>query len=292
MNNIFPVIDQKEIGRYYKNLLENPELNVDQPLVIWRAYFHDGILLRELHDVNSEYNEERNKDDKDFFRIKPIHLNSLNEVYLEDFINHDIHKAIICYVDLTEDELKNPEPLDPCKGPLIAGLLKKITKDMKLPLILHLPFIEHPKAFDWKGMRQYVYRPNYEEWKHTETRHGNPLINLLVDYIDRAKRREEKDYRWYWYFHRCPDWKPEFYFQTFHEGRGCDFPSCWMEGLHKLWRYIHLPMAQTPKNQKPKEDKKLSEIAVEKFKSFFEKGLSDDLVEEFGRWLGVFKGKI
>ena len=278
-------VDQKEIGRFYKDLLENPEAYAERPVVIWKSYFQDGILFPILHHINLEHYKERKRDDWKILGLKCLHLQSLNTKDLNDSFNPGRHKGCVAYVDIPDDKFQDPEPFDFNPLSLIFDWLKKITKTAKVPVILHLPFIEHPEAFQGMDVNQYIYHPDFEEWKRREINSNNPLVNLLIGFLDSSASILERDYRWYGYFHRSPDRKPESDNQDLQKGTGCDFPSCWMEGVHKLRRFIHLPMAQIPKNYKPRKDIRISEMSTEKFKSFFSDGISDDLIEKFRNYL-------
>ena len=61
MSPIIARVDQKEIGRFYKEMLENPEAYAERPVVIWKSYFQDGIMFPILHHVNLEHNQDRKK---------------------------------------------------------------------------------------------------------------------------------------------------------------------------------------------------------------------------------------
>lgn len=285
MNLTLPNVDQNEIGSLYKNLLENPKVYTERPMVIWRSYFEDRILFPILHYVNIEHNKGRKKEDWEILGLKCLHLQYLKDKDLNDFFNHDRHKGYILYVDIPQDGFQNSEPFDFNSISLISDWLKKFTETAKVPVILHLPFIEHPEAFEDMDVNQYVYHPDYEEWKRGEINSNNPLVNLLIGFLDSSASILERDYRWYWYFHRSLHRKPGADHQDLHNGTGCDFPSCWMGGVNKLWRYIHLPMAQIPKNYTTPKDIRISDIPIDTFKSFFNKGISDDLIQAFRDYL-------
>ena len=280
-----PSVDQKEIGRLYKDLLEKREVYVERPMVIWKSYFQDGILFPILHRVNLEHNKDRKKEDRKILGLKCLHLEPQKDKEVIDIFNPSNHKGCVLYVDIPEDSFQNPEPLDADFSSLVFQWLKKITETAKVPVILHLPFIEYPEAFEGLDVTLYVYHPDFEEWKRTESKSKNPMVNRLIGFLDSAGSKQEKDYRWYWYFHRSPDRKPEADNQDLHTGTGCDFPSCWMNGVHKLWRYLYPPMAQIPKNLKPRKNIRISEIPLDTFKSFFNKGISDDLIQSFRDYL-------
>ena len=285
MNLTLPSVDQKEIGRFYKDLLEKPEVYAERPVVIWKSYFEDGILFPILHRVSLDHNKVRKREEREILSLKCLHLQLLKNKNVKDFFNPDSHKGCVLYVEIPEDSFQNPESFDFNSASLISDWLKKIMETAKVPVILHLPFIEHPEAFQGMDVNQYIYHPDFEEWKRREINSNNPLVNLLIGFLDSSASILERDYRWYWYFHRSPDRKPEADNQDLHNGTGCDFPSCWMEGVHKLRRFIHLPMAQIPKNYKPCKDIRISEIPIETFKSFFDKGISEDLIQVFRDYL-------
>ena len=270
-------IDQNEIGKIYKKLLETRELYVEKPIVIWSSYFKDGILYPKLEEINQAYNKDRKKEEKEYFRVKGLEVKALKDKNFEVSLNQEKHKACLFYIEIPEKELQNPQPFDADLGIFISEWLKKITATSKVPVILHLPYIEHADTFAGIETTQYVYNPDYEEWKKSEMENNNIFVNLLFGFLDTFKDIDDNDYSWNWYFHRNPT--------DGDEGVDCDFPCCWLDGLYNLRRYLYLPMAQISKNYKPREDILISEMSLEKFKSFFKDGISDDLIEKFRNYL-------
>lgn len=285
MYQTLPRIDQNEIGKIYKKILETRELYVEKPIVIWRSYFKDGILYPKLQEIREAHNKNRKKEEKEYFRIIGLEVKAFKDKDFEVSLNPEKYKACVIYIDIPQEELQNPHPFDTDLGKFISEWLKKIRATLKVPMILHLPYIEHPDTLEGIEVRQYIFNPNYEEWKKSELNPNYVFDILLLGFLDSFKSHQEKDYSWYWYFHRSPDWKPEWYIQTLHEGTGCNFPSCWSDGLHNLRWNIYLPMAQIPKNYKPRKDILISEMSTEKFKSFFADGISYDLIEKFRNYL-------
>lgn len=270
-------VDQNEIGRIYSRMLENPELFMHRPIVVWRSYFKDGILFTKLQEINSDHNKNRNREEREYLRLKPLKLDSLNEIDPENTLTSSFHKGVVLYVEIPERGYHNPAALDSNFGSKISEMLRKIKEFYSVPIILHLPFIESPEILEGTESEQYIYHPDYEEWKRTETRYTNPLINLLIGFLDCFKNEDGIEYSWYWYYHKTAELTNE----SYSDASGCDFPTCWMEGIHKLWRFLHPPMAQIPKDYKPRKDILISQMPINKFQSFFNEGISKDLIEAF-----------
>lgn len=62
------LIDQSGIRALLRERLEQPDLYVGKPLIIWCADFHDGIQERIVREVLTDYNEGKAPDDKRWFK--------------------------------------------------------------------------------------------------------------------------------------------------------------------------------------------------------------------------------
>ena len=283
MEKPLPFTDQKHISELFKERFDNPESFTDKPLIIWRSNLYDGVHWS-LSKIMSECYKE-DKKEKDYHpALRKLHFNILKENGIGvRCINPQVNKICVVYVDIEDIETNAPISFETYSSLITIDWLKRLNKEFGVPIILHLPFIEHPEAFE--GVSQYIFKPDYNEWKEDNLRPNQDLFLHLIGFLESAKNKKERDYRWYWYFQRQLENENSSDSKFYFEKSGCDFPSCWMWGLYKLKRNFILPMAQIPKNYIPPKPTKISEIPTDEFKGFFNKGISDDLIEDFRNYL-------
>ena len=292
-------VNQRDIKEMLEERILNPKKYLDKPMLIWRGYYEDGIQDDVFSNIDPQIRErmrnlfrERKERDKQLPREDDVAL--IRKVFLEldnfnetsfFFPDKELNlKRVFCFILEFSDQI-----------PLSLRLYEKfsvgINKDWIIkeqewlngPIVVYLPFLEEPEAF--KGYDQYVFTPDFEEWKEEFSEYKNPLINHLIRFLETYKSKEERDYRWFWYFQRLQKEECSTDLKSNFKGSGCDFPSCWIEGVWNVRDYFNIPMAQRPKNYVPPKPVKISEIPVDLFKSFFNEGISEDVVEDFRNYL-------
>jgi hypothetical protein len=65
-------IDLQGIKTLVAERIKEPEKYLDKPLIIWRADIRDGSHIKALYDVFSEYNEDKDKLAKRWFKIASV----------------------------------------------------------------------------------------------------------------------------------------------------------------------------------------------------------------------------
>ena len=295
-------VNQRDVKAMLEERILNPKKYIDKPMLIWRGYFEDGIQDEVFFNFNPYIKERINKQNQQFLSSNdydPINVGKDdvaiprwvtlkwdnlrdNSFYLPDKGSNP-YRVFCFFFDLPEEDLVNPPLYNEYSDIINKEWLVREQEGLKAPIVLYLPFVERPQAFE--GYDQYVFSPDFDEWKEKLSDSKNELTKHLVGFLERSKNVEERQYRWYWYFQRqkrnenSPELKSRF------EGSGCDFPSCWMEGLYNLRRHFILPMAQIPKNYIPPKPVKIAEIPADEFKAFFKEGISEDLIDDFRNYL-------
>lgn len=285
MENRLPNIDQNHIIALYKERFDNPEIYAERPLIIWRSIINDDMDLS--HRIISECNKDKKKDDYRFLALRKLYIDHLKEngLGVSHTINPKIHKVCSVYFDLVDIDIETNHSIsfETYSSLIKKDWLKRLNEEIGAPIILHLPFMENPGAFE--DISQYIYKPDFDEWKEGLAEYQNPLLKHLIGFLESSESEEKRNYRWYWYFQRQMNGNSSSNLKSHLEGTGCDFPSCWMEGIGDLRKHFILPMAQIPKNYIPPKPTKISEIPMEDFKVFFKKGISEDVVEDFRNYL-------
>ena len=275
-------VNQHDIKALLEERVLNPKKYADKPLVIWRGYFEDDIQRKVFFDL--EYQNKMGKDIMAIPRWITLKLDNLRENALFQPDKGSNPNRVFCLIfDLPDGDLGDTPRYKEYSDIINSDWLKREKEILNAPVVVYLPFLEEPEAF--KGYDQCVFIPDFNEWKEELLECKNLLIRHLIGFLENYKSEEERDYRWYWYFQRQKNGENSSVLKNHFEGSGCDFPSCWMWGIVKLRRHFIMPMAQKPKNYIPPKPVKISEIPVDKFKDFFKKGISEDVIEEFRNYL-------
>ena len=284
MGNRLTNIDQSHFIEIYKERFENQGSYADKPLIIWRSFLNDDVELN-FDEIISELTEGKKREDYNYPALRKLYIDHLkdNSLGVSHAINPHIHKICVVYFDISDMEINHPISFEEFSNLITKDWLKRLNDEIRVPIILHLPFIEQPEAF--KGYDQYVFEPDFEEWKEELSEYKEPLIKHLIEFLESSTSEEERNYRWCWYFERQRDGKSSPDLKCHFEGNGCDFPSCWIDGIWNLRGHFNIPMAQIPKNYIPPKPVKISEIPVDEFKAFFNEGVSEDVVEDFRKYL-------
>ena len=284
MESRLPIIDQNQILDLYKERFDNPDAYVDRPLIIWRSNINDGVEL-DFDDIISECNKDKEKEEHIYPALRKLYIKYLkdNGIGVSHTINPLVHKVCVVYFDISDLETDHPISFEAYSNLITKEWLKRLNDEIKVPIILHLPFVEFPDAFE--GYSRYVFKPDFDEWKEEISEYRIPLFKHLIEFLESSSSEEERFYRWYWYFQRqeCNEDSSDSKYPFV--GSGCDFPSSWMEGLDKIRRHFILPMAQIPKNYIPPKPTKISEISTVEFRDFLKEGISEDVVEDFRKYL-------
>lgn len=284
MEKPLPIINQNNIIPLYKERFDNPETYADKPLIIWRSILNDDVELS-MHEIISECNKGKKREDYNYMALRRLGVNRIKDTGfgIAHTIKPEIHKICVVYFDIANNETNGSVSFEEYSDWFTKDRLKKLNEEIGVPVILHLPFIEKPDSFS--GYSQYVFNPDFNEWKEELSKYDQPLLTHLIGFLESFESEEDRDYRWYWYFQRQRETDNSSDLKRSFKGNGCDFPSCWIEGIYKLRGRFILPMAQIPKNYIPPKPVKISEIPVEEFKTFFKEGISEDVIEEFRNYL-------
>ena len=292
-------VNQHDIKAMLEERILNPKKYADRPLLIWRCYFEDGIqdnvffnidpqirdrMHKQFRERKERYKQPPREEDVALTRKVFIELDNLNENRFF-FSDKELNlNRVYCFIlKFPDKDYINAISYEEYSGLINTDWLMKEQEWLNAPIVVYLPFIEQTKAF--KGYDQCVFIPDFDEWKEENSKYQNPLIKHLICFLETYKNEQERNYRWYWYFQRLQEEKNSSDLKSHFKGSGCDFPSCWMEGIGNLRRHYILPMAQIPKNYIPPKPIKISEIPVEDFKAFFKEGISEDVVEDFRNYL-------
>ena len=313
-NNLIKV-NQHDIKSMLEERILHPRKYADKPLLIWRGYFEDNIQREVFSNIDPQIEELMHKPKQHSLNSNDddrIHMGK-EEVAIPRWINLKLYNLrnnaffmpdkgsnpfrVFCFFfGLSEEDIVKPSLINEYSGiinkpPLYkeySGIINKKwlirEKDcLKAPLVVYLPFVEEPEAF--KGYDQYVFIPDFDEWKEENSKSQNLLIKHLIEFLESYESEEERNYRWYWYFQRQKNDESSSDLKSHFKGSGCDFPSCWRDGFFNLKRRFNIPMAQIPKNYIPPKPVKISEIPVDEFKAFFNVGISEDVVDDFRKYL-------
>ena len=292
-------VNQHEIKALLEERILNPKKYTDRPLLIWRGYFEDGIQDKVFFNIDPQIRERMHKqfrERKEPYKQPPreedvaltrkvfIELDNLNENRFF-FPDKELNlKRFFCFIlEFPDKNHINDLHYEQYSGLINTDWLMKELEWLNAPIVVYLPFIEQPEAF--KGFDQYVFNPDYDEWKEENLKYEEPLIKHLIGFLENSGGEEERNYRWYWYFQRQKNGENSSELKSHFEGNGCPFPSCWMDGIWNLRGHFNIPMAQIPKNYIPPKPVKISEIPVDEFKAFFNVGISEDVVDDFRKYL-------
>lgn len=292
-------VNQHDIKAMLEERILNPKKYVDKPLLIWRGYFEDGIQEKVFFNIDPQIRDRMHKqfrerkerqkqppreDDVALTKKVFIELDNLNE---NRFFFPDkglIFNRVFCFIlEFPDKDHIDAISYEEYSGLINTDWLMREQEVLNAPIVVYLPFLEEPEAF--KGYDQYVFIPDFDEWKEENSKYQNPLIGHLISFLESYENEEERNYRWYWYFQRLQKEECSTDLKSHFEGKGCDFPSCWRDGIWNLRSRFNIPMAQIPKNYIPPKPVKISEIPVDEFKTFFNKGISEDVVEDFRKYL-------
>ena len=295
-------VNELDIKTMLEERILHPKEYVDKPLLIWRGYFEDGIQDNVFVNIDPQIRDRMRKQFREFRERKErykqpprekyvaltrkvlIELDNLNEnrFFFPDK-EYNLNRVYCFILKFPDKDYINAISYEEYSGLINTDWLMKEQEWLNDPIVVYLPFIEQPKAF--KGYDQCVFIPDFDEWKEENSKYQNPLLKHLIDFLESSESEEVRNYRWYWYFQRLQREECSTDLKSNFKGRGCDFPSCWIEGIWNLRRRFNIPMAQIPKNYIPPKPVKISEIPVDKFKAFFNVGISEDVVEDFRNYL-------
>lgn len=292
-------INQRDVKAMLEERILNPKKYVDKPLLIWRGYFKDGIQDDVFFNIDPQIRERMHKqfrERKELYKQPPreedvaltrkvfLELDNLNEnrFFFPDK-NLNLNRVFFFILEFPDKNHINDLHYEQYSGLINTDWLMKELEWLNAPIVVYLPFIEQPEAF--KGFDQYVFNPDFDEWKEENSKYKQPLKRHLIDFLESSESEVERNYRWYWYFQRQKNDESSSDLKSHFEGSGCPFPSCWMDGIWNLRRRFNIPMAQIPKNYIPPKPVKISEIPVDEFKAFFNVGISEDVVDDFRKYL-------
>lgn len=295
-------VNQHDIKAMLEERILNPKKYVDKPLLIWRGYIEDNIKREVFFDFEPRIKELMHKQQQKFLNSNDddqIHMGK-DEVAIPRWITLKLdnlrdnafflpdkgsnpYRVYCFFFELPEGNLPNPPLYKEYSDIINSNWLIREKECLNTPIVVYLPFVEEPEAF--KGNDQYVFIPDFDEWKEENSKHDGFLINHLIGFLESSESEEERNYRWYWYFERQKKGVNSSDLKSHFEGSGCDFPSRWMDGIWNLRGHFILPMAQIPKNYIPPKPVKISEIPLDMFKAFFKEGISEDVVEDFRNYL-------
>ena len=278
-------VNQHDIKALLEERVLNPKKYADRPLLIWRSYFEDDIQRKVFFDFEPRIKELIHKQQQYFLNSNDgrIHMGK-DEVAIPRWITLNLYNLrdnayflpdkgsntnrVFCFFfDFPEEDLVKPPLYKKYSDIINSDWLIREKEFLNSPLVVYLPFLEEPEAF--KGYDQCVFTPDFEQWKENFSDIQVPLIKHLIWFLESSKSKEERNYRWYWYFQRLQTEECSTDLKSNFKGSGCDFPSCWIEGIWNLRGHFILPMAQIPKNYIPPKPTKISEIPMEEFKAFF-----------------------
>lgn len=293
-------VNQHDVKIMLEERIKNPKKYVDKPLLIWRCNFDDDIQRNVFFNfepsIQSRIKQQLDNPQKGEGTMAPIKWKFLKPDKLKDdrFFRPDKKldlNRVFCFILIIPfHKLSTPPTYDTYSDYINIDWLLKEQEELNAPVVVYLPFIEQPEAF--KGYDQCVFTPDFYEWKDPLSKIKNPLIKHLIDFLERYKNEEERDYRWYWYFQRQKNGGSSADLKCRFDGNGCDFPSCWIEGIGNLRRRFIPPMAQIPKNYIRPKAIEISEIPEVEFKAFFNEGISEDVIEEFRNYLIEHKAEV
>lgn len=243
-------ITQQDVKIMLQERILNPTKYIDKPLLIWRGNFADGILRRVFFNfephVAALFKCQSDKQEAALPRWVLMKLDRLNNKF---FLSEKDSNRVLCFMLTLPDQNRlSPLTYEQYSDFINTDWLNRLQNRVKAPIVVYLPFIERPEAFE--GYDQYVFTPDFDDWKESFSG-SNQLINHLVGFLDSSEKEEERDYRWFWYFQRQKEGQSSSDLRT-----GCDFPSCWEDGIGTLIRRYNLPMAQIPKGYIPRKPTK------------------------------------
>lgn len=284
-------IDQHDVKIMLQDRILNPKDYIDKPILLWRGNFDDGILwgVSFRFDPHVRTLIKNGGDDVACPKWVQLKLDSLNASGFS-LPERDSNRTFYYIFSLPDQNLATPPTYEEYSDFINTDWLIRVQERTKSPIVVFLPFIEQPDAF--KGYSQYVFTPDYNQWKETQAGCKRQLIKCLVGFLDSSVSEEERNYRWFQYFQRQKAGMDGSDLNCQFRGSGCDFPSCWDDGIDSLIRRYHLPMSQIPKGYIPRKPVKVSEISASEFKAFFNKGISEDVIKDFRTYLVEHKAEI
>lgn len=202
----FKKINQTELKTLLIHRLESPEKFVKEPLILWKSYFNDGIILRVLDEVFAGYNK-LSADNK-----KHYHLAYLNvptgvkyDLSVETIIDENqdsgtrVKKNGLLVV--TKDWVTN-EPLDPVEADILHSVVNdrayeniKVMDNLPIFAVFDNPErVGSPDSFC--SGEQYVFDPDFDEWANWAVS-NNKVDQSAIDFI----KRKSSEYGIYslWY---------------------------------------------------------------------------------------------
>lgn len=284
-------LNQHDVKIMLQDRILNPTKYLNKPLLLWRANFNDGILRQVFFNFDPHVaalfkhqsdKQQNGKEEAALPRWVPVKLDSLNNNIFSLPVK-DLNRVYCFILELSDINLISPPTYGEYSDFINSDWLIRIQEMVKAPIVVFLPFIEQPRAF--KEYCQYIFTPDFGEWKETLAASRRSLIRHLVGFLESSVSENERDYRWYWFFQKQKDGSGSSGSSSLSRKTGCDFPSCWDLGINNLIRRYTPPMAQIPKDYIPKKPVRISEIATSEFKNFFNKGISEDVIEDFRNYL-------
>ena len=258
-------INQADIAALLKERLEQPDLYVDRPLIIWRSDFGDGIQTSLLRYVLKEYNETKPLEDRKWYR-QPIagDISHVAHELTEGVISgEEVPKVshLGLYVLSPMDHGMDKSSINGCIEALTARRFNGQKMLPGIPLVAYM--CNNRDRFEtsdaYPGAEQYVFEPDFEQWcQHIEKNGGS--IKKVIDFIKGYESTEGISYCWYNYFNNT---------DAVHRA-GCDFPECWYEAMKRLKFQLKI-----------KRLKRFFEIPEDDFKIAFPHGISKDIADKF-----------
>lgn len=238
-------ISRTRVKELLRKRLQKPDEYIGKPLIIWRAYYFDGIQEQLVKEVLRERNSGLPKEEWKGVLVNP----------------KTARKERLAFVAVDT----------------LADYDKTLAEFADIPLVVYaaMPSPEESILADFPNAEQYIFTPDYEEWAERFAASAKNY-RFLLDFIEHGESGEVEDitYRWYNYFNAgcrrrlmANGEKPEGH-------TGCDFPSCWQLALSRLRMAMKIARV-----------KKFCDVSDDDFKLVFPPGISGDLVAEFRNYL-------
>lgn len=205
-------INQHDLKIMLQERILSPKEYVDKPLLTWRANFNDGIITKQvflnfkphLAALFKQLSEKKQGGGEEV-AVPSLLLVKLDKIDDKRFFfpSADLNRVFCFMFELPNPISNTPPSYEEYSECINTDWLIKAQEWLKAPIVVFLPFLEQPKAF--KDYTQYVFTPDYNEWKETLVISKRQLIKHFAGFLDSSGSEKERNYRWYWYFERLKE---------------------------------------------------------------------------------------
>lgn len=188
MSKSLPIISQSGIKSEIKSRLENPEMYLSRPLIIWRSTLNDGIQHDLLQLTCKEYNRNKSESEMKWYKTFIVgHGSNLGISYESEVIQSEWRNPHqkFCVINVLPqvDEASNPVSFGEAVYVPDEARLRTISETVGMPVVVYMPFVEHPEAYP--ESEQFVFIPYFAEFKERWSGSNNKRLKAVIEFFDK-----------------------------------------------------------------------------------------------------------